>query len=262
MQELLGSDRATDSIEADVRRLMALVIWNSLAFKILPTLSLEQLRNLAAVEGTSLLDDRLASGRPVLVWGYHLGIETATIVVLLSKMGYPLHAVGHLRHAPAKGSILRLSYYAQLQSLADHFSLIDPGEGVQRKILDVLRAKECLFVTPDYMIPPDEMPPVASSVVPVEMLGRQVHLHTGSLRLAKRLDAQVVNVYSTQADGSRRRLVIEPFELPSSGLKPTDLQQDLQMCIGWLEEQVLAHPYWWLDFKRSDLLLRLKKPQA
>lgn len=262
MQELLGSDRATGSTEADVRRLVTLVIWNSLVSKVLPTLSAEQIRNLAAIEGTSLLDERLDSGRPVLVWGYHFGIETAIVVVLLSKMGYPIHAVTHIRHTPAKGSILRLPYYAQLQSLADHFSLIDPGEGVQRKMLDVLRSHECLFVTPDYMIPPDEMPPMASSVVPVDMLGRQVQLHTGGLRLAKRLDAQVVKVYSAQADGSNRRLVVEPFELPSSGLRPTDLQQDLQMCMGWLEQQVLAHPYWWLDFKRSDLLLRLEKPQA
>ena len=230
--------------------------------KALPALTRQQTVDLVAMEGISCLDDHLASGHPVLVWGYHFGIETLIVAALLHARGYPVHAITLMRQMPARGSILQFRYYLQLQPVADQLSMIDPREGVQRKMLDVLRNKECLYVTPDYMIPEDERHPKSAFEVPIDFLGRKTYLQTGGLRLAKRLGARVVTVLSTQADGHDRRLIVEPFELPTSGLTPAELQQDLQMCMRRLEARVLAHPYWWLDLKRNDLVQRLRKPQT
>lgn len=262
MHAVLGSGRAPDAVEADVRRLLSLIVWNSLIMKVLPALTRQQAAELVEIEGVSSLDGHLARGHPVLVWGYHFGIETLIVAVLLHARGYPVHAVTLLRQMPATASALQFRYYLQLQPLADQLSVIDPREGVQRKMLDVLRNKECLYVTPDYMISEGERHPRSAFEVPIDFLGRTAYLQTGGLRLAKRLGAQVVTVFSAPADGHGRRLVVEPFELPTAGLTPAELQQDLQMCMGRLEAQVLAHPYWWLDLKRNDLVQRLVKPRA
>ena len=114
-------------------------------------------------------------------------------------------------------------------------------------------------VSEEYMIPQDEIQPRSTFVVPIDFLGQRTWLQTGGLRLAKRLNAQVVTVFSTQDDGNenKRRLIVEPFELPTSGLKPPELQHDLQMCMRRFEVQVLAHPYLWWDLKRDDLVERL-----
>jgi lauroyl/myristoyl acyltransferase len=239
-----------------------MTIWNPLIVNSLPVLSRSQIVDLVPIDGISCLDDYLDSGHPVLIWGYHFGIAPLIVAGLLHARGYPVHAIAHVRQTPAKASILQFLYFLQMQPLGDRLSMIDPGEGVQRKTLDVLKNKECLYVTPDYMIPDDERHPRSAFEIPIDFLGRKAYLHTGGLRLAKRLKAKVVTVLPTQAYEDDRRLIVEPFELPTSGLTPAELQQDLQMCMRRLEVQVLAHPYWWLDLRRNDLVQRLRKPQT
>jgi lauroyl/myristoyl acyltransferase len=167
-----------------------------------------------------------------------------------------------VRQLPGKGSVLGARYFGQLQAIGDRLSIIDPGEGVQRKLLDVFKNKACLYVTPDYMIPEDEAQRKSAFEVPIDFLGRRACVHAGGLRLAKRFEAQVVTVLFTQSGVENGRLVVEPFVLPTSGLKPDDLQQDLQLCMRRLEAQVLAHPCLWLDLKRKDLVKRLTAPQT
>ena len=262
LNAVLGSDRSPDAIEADVRRSLSMTIWNPLIENSLPVLSRSQIVDLVRIEGLSYLDDYLAGGHPVLIWAYHFGISPFIIAGLLHARGYPVHAITHVRQMPAKASILQLPYYLQVQRASDQLSVIDPGEGVQRKTLDVFRNKECLYVTPDYMIPERERRPRSAFEVPIDFLGRKAYLHTGGLRLAKRHKAKIITLLSTQADGDNLRVIVEPFELPTSGLTPAELQQDLQVCMRRLEVQVLAHPYWWLDLRRDDLAQRLRKPQT
>lgn len=262
LNAVLSLGHSPDAVEADVRRLLSVIVWNSLMVNNLPAFTQEQIMDLVPIDGIACLDDYLADGHPVLIWGYHFGISPLIIAVLLHARGYPVHAITHVRQMPAKASILQFFYYLQVQRTGDQLSMIDPGEGVQRKTLDVLRNKECLYVTPDYMIPEDERHPRSAFEIPIDFLGRKAYLQTGGLRLAKRHEAKVATVLSTQADEANRRLIVEPFELPTSGLTPAELQQDLQMCMRRLEVQVLAHPYWWLDLKRNDLVQRLRKPQT
>lgn len=262
LNAVLVPDRSPDAVEADVRRLLSMTMWNSLMINSLPVLPRSQIVNLVRIEGLSRLDNYLASGHPVLIWGYHFGISPLLVAALLHARGYPIHAVAHARQMPVAASIFQRFYLRRLRGIGYRFPVIDPRTGVQREMLDVLRNKDCLYVTPDYMIPEDERHPRSAFEVPIDFLGRKAYLHTGGLRLAKRHKAKVVTVFSTQADEDNRRLIVEPFELPTPGLKPAELQQDLQVCMRRLEAQVLAHPYWWLDLKRNDLVQRLGKPQT
>lgn len=257
LKAVLGPDRSPDVVEADLRRLLSLIAWNALMINSLPVLPREQIVDLVPIDGISCLDDYLNDGRPVLIWSYHFGIHPLIVAAILHARGYPIHAVTHVRQMPIAASAFQRLYLHRLRCIGDQFPVIDPREGVQRKMLDMLRNKECLYVTPDYMIPEDEIQPKSAFVVPINFLGRRAWLQTGGLRLAKRLKAQVVTVLSTQGNRSERRLIVEPFELPTSGLTPADLKRDLQMCMRRLEVQVLAHPYLWWDLKRDDLVERL-----
>jgi len=223
----------------------------------LPVFPREQIADLVPMDGIACLDDRLNGGHPVLIWSFHFGVHPLVVAAILHARGYPIHAVTHVRHMPTDASALRRLYLQRLRCIGDQFPVIDPREGMNRSMLDVLRNKECLYVTPDYMIPGKEIQPKSAFVVPIDFLGRRAWLQTGGLRLPKRLGAQVITVLSTQDNGGERRLIVEPFELPTSGLTPDDLQRDLQMCMRRLEAHVLAHPYLWWDLKRDDLVERL-----
>jgi lauroyl/myristoyl acyltransferase len=257
LNTVLGSDRSPDVVEADLRRLLSLTVWNALMINSLPVLSREQIVDLVPIDGISCLDGYLDDGRPVLIWSYHFGVHPLIVAAILHARGYPIHAIAHVRQTPVAASVFQRFYLQRLERIGDQFPVINPREGVQREMLDVLRNKECLYVTPDYMIPEDEIQPKSAFVVPIDFLGRRTWLQTGGLRLAKRLNAQVVTMLSTQGNGSERRLLVEPFELPTPGLKPVELQRDLQTCMRRLELHVLAHPYLWWDLKRDDLVKRL-----
>ncbi len=262
LNTLLGVDRSPEVTEADIQRFLSMTTWNPLIINSLPVLSQVQLVNLVRLEGLSYLDNHLASGHPVLVWSYHFGISPLIVAAVLHARGYPIQVIGYVRQMPARGSMLQYLYYLQLRRASNQLSMIDPGDGLQRQILDVLRNKECLCVTPDYMIPDDERHLRSAFEVPIDFLGRTAYLHTGGLRLAKRLGARVVTLLPTQTGANKPGLIVEPFELPTSGLTPAELQQDLQLGMRRLEVQILAHPYWWLDLKRNDLLQRLRTPQT
>ena len=259
LNTVLDSDRSPDVVEADLRRLLSLAVWNALMINSLPVLSREQIVDLVPIDGISCLDDYLDDGRPVLIWSYHFGVHPLIVAAILHARGYPIHAIAHVRQMPVAASVFQRCYLQRLERIGNQFPVINPREGVQREMLDVLRNKECLYVTPDYMIPADEIQPKSAFVVPIDFLGRRTWLQTGGLRLAKRLKAQVVTMLSTPGDGNgdERRLLVEPFELPTPGLKPVELQRDLQMCMRRLELHVLAHPYLWWDLKRDDLAERL-----
>jgi KDO2-lipid IV(A) lauroyltransferase len=233
-----------------------MTIWNSLVIHALPALTKQQIVNLVPVDGLSCLDDHLAAGRPVLVWCYHFGVHHLIVAALLHARGYPIHVVAHALHMPAGASVFQRFYLRRLQRISGQFPMIDPQEGPERTMLDVFRSKQCLCITPDYMIP--EAQPRSAFEVPVDFLGHRACLHTGGLRLAKRFHAGVVTILSVQQDDHERRLIVEPFDLPTVGFTPVELQRDLQMCMQRLEAQVLAYPCLWWDLKRDDLLERLE----
>jgi lauroyl/myristoyl acyltransferase len=261
LRRLFGSDRPPQMIERDIHQLLSISVWNSLIIYSLPVLAPQQIAELAPIEELAHLEDSITGDRPVLIWGYHFGVQPLIVAAVLSARGYPIHAVTHVREIPSAASSARRSYLYRLQAIGDLLSVIDPQEGVQRKTLDVLTAKECLYVTPDYMIAVDEAHPCPPFTVPVEFLGQTAFLQTGGLRLAKRLGARVITVLS-QADKDWRRLRVEPLELPTTGLTPDDLQRDLQVGMQRLEVQVRRLPYLWLDLKRDDLAERLKPVPA
>jgi lauroyl/myristoyl acyltransferase len=220
LKTALGQHRPPDGIEREVRGLLSVTVWNSLIMHTMPVLAQEQIVNLMPVDGLSCLGECLAENRPVLVWAYHFGVHPLIVAAILHAHGYPINAITHVRQMPAGATAFQRRYLKRLTGIAARFPVIDPREGLQRKMLDVLQSKECLYITPDYMVPQDEIDPDSTFMAPVDLLQRRAWLQTGGLRLAKRLGATVVTVLSTQDEKKKWRLAVEPFVFPTSGLTP------------------------------------------
>jgi len=240
-----------------VRQQLALSIWNALVMGSAGGLSPAQMADLVPVQGEFLLNDSLAAGRPTVVLSYHFGIQPLIAAAVLGAKGYPVFVVSHVSDVSSEGGRERQLYYRQISQIADRFPIIDPREGVQRALLDVLRDNKCLYLTPDYMLPQSEREANTPFEVAIGLLGRTAVLRTGGLRLAKRHQAGAVTVLSAPDEDGRLRLVVEPFVFPTAGFGPADLRDDLQACMRRLELQLLAYPYLWLDLKREDLVERL-----
>lgn len=257
VRAVVSPERPSECPEADLRQLLSLIVWNTLMINSLPILSREEIAELVPLDGIACLDDYLDAGHPVLIWSYHYGVHPLIVAAVLYARGYPICAITHVRQMPVGVSISQRLYLNRSRSIGDQFPVVDPREGAQRQMLDTLKDKKCLYVTPDYMIPANEIQPKSAFVVPLEFLGRRAWLHTGALRLPKRLEAKVITVISTKLNGQAIRLLAEPFELPTDGLTPEDLQRDLQACLRRLEARILSHPDLWWDVKREDLTQRL-----
>ncbi|MBN1955560.1 MAG: hypothetical protein JW900_10995 [Anaerolineae bacterium] len=257
--ETFFPSRSPERIEQDVRRQLAITAWNAMVMNALPRLSHQEIANLVPVEGTAALDACLSGSQPVLVLGFHFGLQPLIVAAILSARGYPIHAIAHVGQPPGGTTSLGNTYYRQIQHIGEQFPTIDPRQGVQREMLDVLRDNECLYITPDYMLPQEERQPESAFQAPVQLLGHRAYVQTGGVRLAKRHQASPVTVFSVPAEGGGMRLVVEPLALPTPGCRPDELRQDLQACIRQLEKHLLEHPHLWLDLKRHDLPQRLQE---
>ena len=240
---------------AIIRRLLQVSIWNSLTLNSLPYYSTAQIANLVTLEGETHLTAGRDAGVPALIWAFHFGVHPLIVAATLQARGYPIHAVTHILHMPATASTIRQRYLRQLAPLAKRLSVIDPRDALGRKMLDVLQNAACLFVTPDYMLPPSERSNNRFSVR-IPLLGRSAFLETGSLRLAKRLGAQVITVLSQWEENRKPRLIIRPLTVTAE-LNPNALRRDLQAGMARLETAVQAAPGLWWDLKRADFLERL-----
>jgi lauroyl/myristoyl acyltransferase len=74
--------------------------------------------------------------------------------------------------------------------------------------------------------------------------------------LCKRFDATVFTALPQFVD-DQYRITIEPFTLPTSGLSPGELTEDLQQFMNKVQSHIEEQPFLWRDLRRADLLPRL-----
>ena len=186
-------------IESHIRRLLTLTAWNSLMIDLLPALPDERAANLIPLDQIHHLDEALARGKGVLLLGAHLGAFAYVIAATLFARRYPVCEVGFGgRPKPGSSLFYRRLYWPRVMGMRQHFNVIDPQDGPQRALLDALRGGQVLYLLPDeyFIVEPGQ--PSPPHLVPVEFLGRVVHIETGGLRLAKRLGAEVMTALPVQ----------------------------------------------------------------
>lgn len=249
--------RWTDAeIEHLIRQQLSLTVWNFMTLNLIPTLSQEQSAQLLPVDGMHHLDEARSQDKAVLLLGAHVGPYAYPIAAVLQSQGYDVYEVGHARPRQGSSQLYRKLYWPRIQKTCQHMQIIDPLQGVQIDLLNVIRDKKIMYLLPDQMfiLPPDMER--SNHLVPIDYLGHRVNLETGGLRLCKRLGTAVFTILPEFVDG-RYRAKIAPFTLPTSGLKPSDLAVDLQHFMNQVAHIIEEQPFLWRDLRRSDLLERL-----
>lgn len=256
LQTIFPNHWSDTEIKQFVGQQLSLTVWNFMTLNLIPTLSREQSSQLLPVEGMHHLDTARSQGKAVLLLGAHVGPYAYPIAAVLQSQGHQVHEVGHARPRQGSSRLYRKLYWPRIQKTCQHMQIIDPLNGVQIDLLNVIRDKKILYLLPDQMfiLPPDaERSP---HLVSVDYLGHHVNLETGGLRLCKRLGTAVFTILPEYVDG-RYDIKIAPFTFPTTGLKPVDLAADLQHFMNKVAHIIETQPFLWRDLRRSDLLERL-----
>ncbi len=243
-------------IETIVRQQLSLTAWNFMTLNLIPTLSREQSAQLLPVEGMAHLDALRNEGRATLLLGAHVGPYAYPVAAVLLAHDYPVREVGHARPRQGSSWLYRQLYWPRVANTVAHLQVLNTLEGQQTELLEIFREGQILYLLPDQFYILDKETPPSRHVMPVEFLGRKVNLETGGLRLAKRMGAGVLVVLPTKSQDTYC-VSIEPIELPTTGLSPADLAEDLRVFMGRVEQCILERPYLWRDLRRADLMSRL-----
>lgn len=260
---IFGERWSPAELDAIVRRQLSLTIWNFLTLNLIPTLDREQSAALLPVTGRRHLEAARRQGKPALLLGAHVGPYAYPIAAVLMAHGHEVREVGHARPRQGSSRLYRRLYWPRISATCRYMRVIDPLQGDQTELLDVLKSNDVLYLLPDqlYVIPPGA--PRSRHLVTVPYLGRHVNLETGGLRLCKRLDAEVFSVLP-RYHGRAYHVAIEPFPLPTSGCHPDDLAVDLAAFMVKVAACIERQPFLWRDLRRADLPARLgiTQPEA
>ncbi len=253
---LFPESHLNGEIEAIVRQQLGLTIWNFMTLNLIPTLTHEQSVQLLPVEGLEKLKSLRQQGKPVLLLGAHVGPYAYPIASVLQANSFEVYEVGHVRPRQGSSRLYRRLYWPRIKATCQFMQVIDPLKGGQAELFDVIRQGKILFLLPDqlYILSPET--PRSAHLVPINYLGHTVNLETGGLRLCKRFDATVFTALPQFVD-DQYRITIEPFTLPTSGLSPGELTEDLQQFMNKVQSHIEEQPFLWRDLRRADLLPRL-----
>lgn len=256
VQLLFGGRWTPEQIETIVRRQLSLTVWNFLTLNLIPTLDQAQSAALLPVHGMAHLEAARQRGHPALLLGAHVGPYAYPIAAVLLAHGHEVREIGHARPRQGSSWLYRKLYWPRISATCRYMRVIDPLQGAQTELLDVLNRKEILYLLPDqlYILPPETER--SRHLVQVPYLGHTVNLETGGLRLCKRLGAETFTVLSEwRSDGYHA--TIAPFPLPTAGCRPQELAEDLHAFMARVAQTIYDQPFLWRDLRRADLLTRL-----
>ncbi len=256
LQQLFPDRWSAKEIETIVRQQLSLTAWNFMTLNLIPTLSKEQSAQLLPVTGMESLTALRAGGRSALLLGAHIGPYAYPVAAVLMANGFHVHEVGHARPRQGSSWLYRKLYWPRIQATCQFMQVIDPLQGGQMELLDVLRDGKILFLLPDQLYVLAKNEHHSRHLVQIAYLGHTVNLETGGLRLCKRLKTAVFTALPTFTDG-HYHIHIEPFKLPTIGLHPDNLATDLQLFMDQVAQRIETQPFLWRDLRRADLLARL-----
>ena len=255
LQLIFGNRHSPPEIESFVPRQLGLTVWNYLTLNMIPSLSRKQWLDLLPVKGI----DHFASspkGRPTLLLCAHAGPYAYPITAVLMAHGYQVRVVGHARPRIGSSQLYRKLYWPRISKTIEVMQVISTLEGPNKELLNILRAGDNLCLLLDHMYIIDNSAPSSGHIVQVPFFGGMVNLETGGLRLAKRFNAQILLALPEHTK-NHHQVMIEPFNLPTTGLSTIDLSDDLRAYMERVEECIDKQPFMWRDLRRTDLLERL-----
>jgi KDO2-lipid IV(A) lauroyltransferase len=216
-------------IEALVRE-----VWDTLGraafeFAIMDRLLKDPDRARIEVEGKEHLDAALASGKPVLFYGAHLG-SWELMPVSAALLSFTCHI---FYRAPNNPLLLKLFTNRKAQG-----ELIPKGAAGAKRAFALMKKGENLGILVDQKL---------NDGIKVPFFGRDAMTSTVLAEFALRFDAPMIPIRCTRLPGVRFKLAYgAPLEVPKSGERKDDVKAIMTAVNAQMESWIRENPGQWL----------------
>jgi len=209
-------------------------VWDTLGraafeFPIMDRLLKGKDRDRIDIEGVEHLHAALASGKPVLFFGAHLG--SWELIPMSTKL---LNFKSNLFYrAPNNPLLLNLFTNRYIQG-----EVIPKGTPGAKRAMKLLKAGQNLGILVDQKL---------NTGIPVPMFGRDAMTGTALAEFALRFEAPMVPIHCVRLPGARFRLsFLAPLEVPSTGARKDDIKTIMTTVNALLESWIRETPGQWL----------------
>jgi len=231
MRHVLGSEASEEEVQVVVRQACVNIAKGHYDLFHLSHLTVDQIREMAHIEGWEHFEAALARGKGVIVVSAHFG-NVDVVGQLPAIYGVPILSPA-MRIKPE-----RLFRYTMSLRQAHGLQLM-PMDGPLLQIYRTLRRGEIVALPCDRGI--------AESSQWFEFFGAPALLPTGPIRLALRTGAAVLPVFALRLEDGTFHIQIEPeLELESTGDREADVVSGMKKVIAIMERHISQHPEQWL----------------
>ncbi len=190
-------------------------------------ISAAQMAGACRVSGTEALDRALDRGRGVVLLGMHMG-NGVGLAVHLAAAGYPMHVVYRESNKVTPDFFRKGIERQGLGAIPAR-----PAAAGVRKMLTTLKANQVMFILMDQAS--------KHGGVPVDFLGKRLHMPPGPVELARRTGACVVPAWLVGVDQRWHFHLGEPILTDPA----RDLAEEVKIFADLMQAHILAHPQWW-----------------
>jgi len=209
-------------------------VWDTLGraafeFPIMDRLLEGKDRDRIDIEGVEHLHAALATGKPVLFFGAHLG--SWELIPMSTKL---LNFKSNLFYrAPNNPLLLNLFTNRYIQG-----EVIPKGTPGAKRAMKLLKAGQNLGILVDQKL---------NTGIPVPMFGRDAMTGTALAEFALRFEAPMVPIHCVRLPGARFRLsFLPPLEVPQTGTRKDDIKTIMTTVNALLESWIRETPGQWL----------------
>jgi len=201
-------------------------------------LSIAQVNELCAPEGTDHLRRALAKGKGLIVVTYHFGSwDFAAVEVMRQLPDLDFYALADTLEPP------RLDDLVNGARARKGIKIIRLNSGAMRQIFEALRRQQVVFIAMDKPTPGDG--------VPVNLFGGRAWLPSGPAAISLRTGAPIITGYAVRKRGDTHyRAVAEPhIEYTPIGDKDEDVKALTQLLASRMERAIAQYPDQWYMFR-------------
>lgn len=201
-------------------------------FFLFPLVDKKYLNKYITFEGLDNIAAGFKRGKGVILAVMHEGSWEISNIIS-ANLGYPFSIV--VRDQPRYNRLNRLLNISRSQKGT---KLIETKDQTKR-IIEVLRKNEAIAMTVDQG---------GMTGSRVRFFGKNASMSTGAVRLALKLGATIIPVFSTRINAGYIKFIIgSPFEVRETGDKEKDISENLQRLVGIFERYIAQYPkeYLW-----------------
>jgi lauroyl/myristoyl acyltransferase len=231
LRHVLGSEAPEAQIEATARKAFVNIVKGHYDLFRVARLSVDDIKDLARIEGMEYVRSMLAEGRGVILVSAHMG--NVDLVIQL-PMAHGLKISGAAQHIHPE----RLFRYL-LKLRQSHGAHLIPSDEAMIGLFRALKRGEIIALPCDR--------DVADHGRVVEFFGAPTRLPDGPVRVALRTGAPLIPAFSLRLPDDTFRVEIEPaLELKHTGDVEADVEAGMKLVVKTMEQHISKNPEQWL----------------